>query len=162
VFNVAARAQNGLVFPIGKNPIGSPALTVGLAKTFLKKGERIYLLAHSAGNQDTLPGVIAALRSFVDNPQQQDKNCPTPQIFFGGIYVGRLDPTFVPKIPFTIGASKVVDVGSNKFPSSDSRDIASKFWPFFNFRADSGVGHNDLLDDTRILDKLKNEYEFQF
>ena len=161
-WNLLLRARNGGVFPISKNPVAAAALATSLAKTFLGEGERIYIMAHSAGNVETVVPVISALRTlFSQRIGQNDANCQNPEIYFGSIYVGRLDPTFAPKFPFAIGANKVIDVGSNNPGSFDPRDIASLLWRF-DFRAERGVGHNDLLNDTRVLDRLQREYGFDF
>ena len=161
--NLLLRARNGAVFPIGKNPVVASALAVSLASTFLKEGEQIYIMAHSAGNVEAVLPVITALRTLLTQKiGQNTTNCQNPEVYFGSIHVGRLDPTGAPKLIFAIGANQVVDVGSNNPDSNDIRDKASLAWPFFDFRAEKGVGHNDLLNNTAVLDRLENEYGFKF
>jgi hypothetical protein len=46
--------------------------------------------------------------------------------------------------------------------TNNDGDIASIAWPFFDFRADKDVGHNDLLNNVPVLDRLIGEYDFQF
>jgi RHS repeat-associated protein len=156
--NLFARVRRHGVYPLP----GLVAFAIPAARLLLEtigKNEPIIVIAHSAPNFDNVPLLIPFIRAFVETSTKSDCNTQSRH----DIYVGRLDPTGVPKFAVQ-GADLIVDVGSNNPGSKDPRDRAA-LNPFLlrpDFRAKKGVGHNGLLNDRDVLNKLQFDYGFPF
>jgi RHS repeat-associated protein len=140
------------VYPLPGNLSALPiarALVEGI-----KRNEPIILVAHSDGNQSVLPALTAFLRTTKFSSKCNISKSTE-------INLARLDPTFVLK-EINLGASRIIDVGSNNPGSFDPRDIASLLNPSIDFRAKKGVSHDGLLKDREILDRLQFQYGFNF
>jgi RHS repeat-associated protein len=156
--NLFARVRRYGVYPLP----GLVAFAIPAARLLLEtigKNEPIIVIAHSAPNFDNVPLLIPFIRAFVETSTKSDCNTQSRH----DIYVGRLDPTGVPKFAVQ-GADLIIDVGSNNPGSKDPRDRAA-LNPFLlrpDFRAKKGVGHNGLLNDRDVLNKLQFDYGFPF
>jgi RHS repeat-associated protein len=122
--------------------------------------EPIVLVAHSDGNRYLQP-VITALRKLTLKVEDPDvplcgcRSTPSTELM---IQVLRLDPFGVSKPK---GANLVFDIGSNNFTGFNPADrLAQRYAREASFLADSGVSHNGLLDDFKILRKVRPFFDF--
>jgi hypothetical protein len=124
----------------------NPFTALRMAKSVVRRlspQKAIHIIAHSNGNLNIAPFLVASLRTLAKTMNRD----PIP------IKVCRLDPIGIPKST-VIGAAQVIDIGSNKPDSRDPRDRAALSFLRPDFRARQGIGHSDLLNDTEIFDRL--------
>jgi hypothetical protein len=140
LFDRADRTHKILSLP------GNPFTALRRAKSVVQKllpQKAIYIIAHSNGNLNVVPFLVASLQTLARSMSWD----PIP------IKVCRLDPIGIPKST-VIGAAQVIDIGSNKPMSRDPRDRAALKLLHPDFRARQGIGHSDLLNDAEIFDRL--------
>jgi RHS repeat-associated protein len=154
--NLFARVRRYGVYPLPQKNITAIPIARLLLET-IGENEPIVIISHSDANVSVVPLLIPFLKTTKPSIQYP---CALSK---HEIYVGRLDPTGVPKF-VNRGADVIVDVGSNNPGSKDIRDRAA-LNPFLlkpDFRAKKGVSHDGLLDDREILNKLQFQYGFPF
>lgn len=134
----------------------NPFTALKLAKSVIHKlspQKSINIIAHSNGNVHVVPLLVASLQSMARKLGWD---------YSTSIRVCRLDPIGIPK-SIVLGATQVVDIGSNKPDSRDPRDRAALSFLRPDFRARLGIGHCDLLNDAEIFDRLiESPYNFSF